>query len=76
MALVLAIVLVYMIMAALFESLLHPFAIMFSMPLAVVGVVLALLMSGHALGLTAMIGVIILAGIVVNNAIVLVDFIN
>lgn len=76
MALLLAILLIYMIMAAQFESLLYPFTIMFSMPLAIIGVVVGLFVTGYALGITAMIGVIILAGIVVNNGIVLVDFIN
>lgn len=76
LALVLAIALVYMIMAAQFESLVHPFVIMFSMPAAVIGVVLALKLTGRPFGITAFIGVILLAGIVVNNAIVLVDYIN
>lgn len=75
-ALLLAILLVYMIMAAQFESLLHPFTIMFSLPLAAVGVLLGLFVSGYALGITAFMGLVILAGIVVNNAIVLVDLVN
>lgn len=75
-ALLLAIVLIYMIMASQFESLLHPFVILFSMPLALIGVLVGLLISGYALGATAMVGLVVLAGIVVNNAIVLVDFIN
>lgn len=75
-ALILAILLVYMIMASQFESLLHPFTIMFTMPLAVIGVIAGLFVTGYALGITAMIGIIILAGIVVNNGIVLVDFVN
>jgi len=76
MALVLAILLVYMIMAAQFESLLHPFIIMFALPPTFVGVVLALALTGRTLNVPAFIGVIMLAGIVVNNAIVLVDYIN
>jgi HAE1 family hydrophobic/amphiphilic exporter-1 len=76
MALALAVVLVYMLMAALFESLLHPLVIIFTLPLAAVGAVLALYFSGYALGITALIGIIMLAGIVVNNAIVMVDAIN
>lgn len=76
LALIAAVLLIYMIMAAQFESLLHPFTIMFSVPLAAVGAIVGLFVSGHALGITAMIGVVILAGIVVNNAIVLVDFVN
>ncbi len=75
-ALVLAVVLVYMILAAQFESLAHPLAVLFSLPLALVGVVLGLYWSGFAFGITAYIGVIMLAGIVVNNAIVLVDYTN
>lgn len=75
-ALILAIVLIYMIMAAQFESLFHPFVIMFSMPVSVVGVILSLFLTGRTLNVISFIGVIILAGIVVNNAIVLVDYIN
>jgi HAE1 family hydrophobic/amphiphilic exporter-1 len=75
-ALLLAILLVYMIMAAQFESLLHPFIIMFALPQTFVGVVLALVITGRTLNVPAFIGVIMLAGIVVNNAIVLVDYIN
>lgn len=75
-ALVLAILLVYMIMAAQFESLLHPFIIMFAMPQTFIGVVLSLALTGRTLNVPAFIGVIMLAGIVVNNAIVLVDYIN
>ncbi|MDK2784650.1 MAG: hydrophobic/amphiphilic exporter (mainly bacteria), family [Bacillota bacterium] len=76
LALGLAVILVYMVMAAQFESLLHPFTIMFSMPLALVGVVLALLITRRPISVPAFIGIIVLAGIVVNNAIVLVDYIN
>jgi len=76
MALLLAILLVYMIMAAQFESLLHPFIIMFALPPTFVGVVLSLALTGRTLNVPAFIGVIMLAGIVVNNAIVLVDYIN
>jgi HAE1 family hydrophobic/amphiphilic exporter-1 len=76
LALLLAVLLVYMIMAAQFESLLHPFIIMFALPPTFVGVVLALAVTGRTLNVPAFIGVIMLAGIVVNNAIVLVDYIN
>ncbi len=76
LALLLAVLLVYMIMAAQFESLLHPFIIMFALPPVFVGVVLALAVTGRTLNVPALIGVIMLAGIVVNNAIVLVDYIN
>jgi HAE1 family hydrophobic/amphiphilic exporter-1 len=74
--LILAIALVYMVMASQFESLLHPFIIMFSIPFATIGVVLILFLTGTNFSITVFIGVIMLAGIVVNNAIVLVDYIN
>ncbi|MFW5648175.1 MAG: efflux RND transporter permease subunit [Candidatus Alkaliphilus sp. MAG34] len=76
LALALAVVLIYMVMAAQFESLVYPFIIMFTVPLAFSGGALALFITRKALGVTALIGVIILAGIVVNNGIVLVDYIN
>jgi HAE1 family hydrophobic/amphiphilic exporter-1 len=72
----LAIVCVYMLMAALFESLLHPLVIMFCMPLAFVGVVLIMVFTGTKMGFMALIGVVILIGVVVNNGIVLIDHIN
>ena len=75
-ALCLAIFLVYLVMASQFESLLHPFVILFSIPLAAVGVALALWLTGTSLSVIVFIGLIMLAGIVVNNAIVLVDLIN
>lgn len=75
-ALVLAIVLVYMVMAFQFESLLYPFIIMFSMPTTFIGVMLSLAITGRAFSVPAFMGVIMLAGIVVTNAIVLVDYIN
>lgn len=75
-ALLASILLVYMVMASQFESLLHPFLILFSIPLAFVGVVVALHVSGTSLSVTALIGVLILVGVVVNNAIVLIDAVN
>lgn len=75
-ALVLAILLMYMIMAALFESLVHPFAIMFTLPLGIIGVILGLFVTGTAISMTSLMGVLILFGIVVNNAIVLIDYVN
>ena len=75
-ALVLAVFLVYLVMASQFESLIHPFVILFTIPLALVGAVLALFITGTTINIVALIGVIMLAGIVVNNAIVLVDLIN
>ena len=76
LALVLGVVLVYMVMAAQFESLLHPFVILFSIPFSFVGVVLALAAAGMTLNVVSMIGAIMLIGIVVNDAIVLVDYTN
>ena len=75
-ALALAIFLVYVVMASQFESLLQPFVILFSVPLAAVGVVLALDALDVPLSVIVFIGLILLAGVVVNNAIVLVDRIN
>jgi len=75
-ALLLAVFLVYLVMASQFESLIHPFVILFTIPLALVGAVLALFVTGTTVNIVAFIGVIMLAGIVVNNAIVLVDLIN
>lgn len=71
-----AIVLVYMIIAAQFESLLQPLSIMFSVPLALSGGFIGLFITGIPLNVIGIIGLIILVGIVVNNAIVLVDYIN
>ncbi|MEZ4321546.1 MAG: efflux RND transporter permease subunit [Myxococcota bacterium] len=75
-ALVLAIFLVYVIMASTFENLAHPFVILFSVPLALIGTVPALLIMGQSISVVVFIGLIVLAGVVVNNAIVLVDTIN
>jgi len=76
LALVGAIFLVYAVMASLFESLLDPFIIMFTFPLALIGVVWMFFFTGTIFSIIAFIGVIMLAGIVVNNAIVMVDYIN
>jgi HAE1 family hydrophobic/amphiphilic exporter-1 len=75
-ALSLAIFLVYLVMASQFESLLHPFIILFTIPLALVGAILALYITGTTISVVVFIGLILLAGIVVNNAIVLIDLIN
>ncbi len=75
-ALGLAIFLVYLVMASQFESLIHPLVILFSIPLAAVGAVAALTLTGTPLSVIVFIGLIMLAGIVVNNAIVLIDLIN
>lgn len=76
LALIFSIFLVYAVMAVQFENFLFPFIIMFSMPATVVGVVLGLMVTGLAFSIPAFIGIIMLAGIVVNNSIVLVDYIN
>ncbi len=75
-AITLAAFLVYLVMASQFESLLHPFVIMFTIPFALIGVVLALWLTHTPISVLVLIGVVMLAGIVVNNAIVLVDCIN
>ena len=75
-ALGLALFLVYIVMASQFESLLHPLIILFTVPLAMIGVLLTLYSGGWTLNILVFIGLIMLAGIVVNNAIVLVDYIN
>ncbi len=75
-ALGLAIFLVYLVMASQFESLLHPFVIMFSIPLAAVGAVLALKLTNSPVSVVVFIGLIMLVGIVVKNAIVLIDRVN
>ncbi|MDQ3071043.1 MAG: efflux RND transporter permease subunit [Acidobacteriota bacterium] len=74
--LILAVLLVYGVMASQYESFLDPFIIMFSVPVAAIGVVLALKLTGTTFSLQAYIGVIMLAGIVVSNAILLVDYTN
>ncbi len=76
LAFVLAVTLVYMVMASQFESLLHPLIIMFSIPFAVIGVILALVLTNTTLNVQSLMGVVMLAGIVVNNAIVLIDYVN
>jgi HAE1 family hydrophobic/amphiphilic exporter-1 len=72
-ALLLSIVLVYMVLASQFESLIHPFTIMLTIPLAFVGTVLLFLILGKTINMMAVIGIIMLAGIAVNNSIILVD---
>lgn len=75
-ALLLAIFLVYLVMASQFESFLHPFVILFTIPLALIGSILALWITKSTISVVVFIGLILLAGIVVNNAIVLLDLIN
>ncbi len=72
----LAALLTYMIMAAEFEHLSHPFVIMFTVPLAIIGVFLAFLLARKPISLPGMMGIVMLAGIAVNNGIVMVDYIN
>jgi HAE1 family hydrophobic/amphiphilic exporter-1 len=76
LTLAMAVFLVYLVMASQFESLLHPFVILFTIPLALVGAVLALYLTNTTVNVVVFIGLIMLAGIVVNNAIVLVDLVN
>jgi HAE1 family hydrophobic/amphiphilic exporter-1 len=76
LAIGLAVFLVYFVMAAQFESLLQPLIIMFTIPMGAVGVVAALVATGHRVSVIVLIGVVMLAGIVVKNAIVLVDHVN
>lgn len=76
LAVFLAIALIYMVLASQFESFIHPFTILLSVPLAVTGVIVALFLSGRAFGLTAFIGVLLLVGIVVKNGILLIDYTN
>lgn len=75
-ALALAVLLVYMVMAGQFESYLHPFVIMFSVPLSAAGVLLSLVLTGRTFNMMTYVGIILMVGIVVNNAIVLVDYVN
>lgn len=76
LALVLSVVLVYMVMASQFESLLHPFTILLTIPLALVGAILLFFITGTTINIMGVIGVIMLSGIAVNNSIILVDRIN
>lgn len=75
-AFTLSIILVYMIMAAQFESLWQPFIIMFCLPLSLIGVAIALWVSSTPLSVVVILGIILLGGIVVNNGIILIDFLN
>ncbi len=75
-ALLLSIILVYMVLASQFESLIHPFTILLTIPLAVVGSILIFFIMGKTLNIMAIIGVIMLVGIAVNDSIILVDRIN
>ncbi len=74
--LLLAVVFIYLIMVAQFQSLLSPFIVIFTIPLAFTGGLLALILTGQALSVTSMVGFLVLAGVVVNNGIVFVDYVN
>jgi HAE1 family hydrophobic/amphiphilic exporter-1 len=76
MAILLAVFMVYLVMASQFESLLHPFVILFSVPFALIGLLATLWVFGITISIMVLIGGILLAGIVVNNAIILVDYTN
>ncbi|MGH7505130.1 MAG: efflux RND transporter permease subunit, partial [Longimicrobiales bacterium] len=76
LAFALAILLVYMILAAEFESLIHPFTVLLSVPLGIIGAILALWLFGAGLNTVSLIGIVILVGIVDNDAVVKIDFIN
>ena len=75
-AVLLAVILIYLILAALYESLIQPFIIMISMPLSLMGIMVALYLSGYTFSLFVMIGIILLLGMVGKNAILVVDFAN
>jgi len=75
-ALVVAVLLIFMVMAAQFESLLQPFIIMFTIPLGIIGVVIGLVVTRTTLSVPAIMGTIILLGVVVNNGIVMIDYVN
>ncbi len=76
LSIIMAVILIYMVMAAQFERFLDPIIVMVSVPLAFIGVVPTLLITGTSLNMQSLMGIIMLIGIVVNNAIVLVDYIN
>ena len=76
LAVVLAVLLIYMLLAAQFESFVHPLTILTSVPLSAIGVALALFLTGRSFGLTAFIGLLMLVGIVVKNGILLIDYTN
>ncbi len=76
LALALAIIFIYLVLASQFESLIHPFTIMLSLPLAIVGALVSLFVLGLSLDITAMIGIVLLMGLVTKNAILLVDYTN
>lgn len=76
LSVIMALILIYMVMAAQFERFLDPLIVMVAVPMAIIGVVPTLLLTGTSLNMQSLMGIIMLIGIVVNNAIVLVDYIN
>src|SRR5512136_3060706 len=76
LALALAIIFVYIVLAAQFESFTYPFAIMLALPMSLIGAIFALLIFGSALSVMSMIGIIMLMGLVTKNGILLVDYTN
>jgi HAE1 family hydrophobic/amphiphilic exporter-1 len=76
LAMGLAILFIYLVLASQFESFIHPFTIMMALPLAIIGALLALFMTGQAMGMASMIGLILLMGLVTKNSILLVDYAN
>lgn len=76
LSIIMALILIYMVMAAQFERFFDPLVVMFSVPLAVIGVVPTLMLTGTTINMQSMMGIVMLIGIVVNNAIVLIDYIN
>ncbi|WP_262920245.1 efflux RND transporter permease subunit [Niabella hibiscisoli] len=75
-ALLIAIVLVYLIMVALYDSFVYPFVVLFSIPLSIIGALLALALTNNSLNIFTILGLIMLIGLVAKNAIILVDFTN
>lgn len=73
---IIAVILIYMVLAAEFESFIHPFTIMLSLPFSLVGAILGLLIAGKTVNIMSLIGVIMLMGIVTKNAILLIDYTN
>jgi HAE1 family hydrophobic/amphiphilic exporter-1 len=75
-AMILAIILTFMLLAAILESLIHPFTIMMTLPLGLIGVVVSLLLTGNTVSMLSLMAIVMLVGIVVNNGILLIDYIN
>lgn len=75
-AMILAVILTFMLLAAILESLIHPFTIMMTLPLGLIGVVVSLLLTGNTISMLSLMAIVMLVGIVVNNGILLIDYIN